>query len=168
MSDLQSSAISGASGSLPVVNTATRLEQSGNTSVGSQSAESLQAVQSAGSSRSEVVGFASSSYSMQFEQSSQNERMAMLVMMLIQLLFGQNEDDQRESDPFMAMAGLMMLSSFSQSYQQVSYFESQSSQVSLSMTTENASAVQVTSYVQSSGDSVSGETPVGRNLDITG
>ena len=169
MSELQASGVStAASGASAgaIGNTRPTDATSGEAKAG----QSIQIGQSGqtSSSRSEVVSqFSSSSF--RFEQVAQNDKLAMLVAMLIQyLLEGREDDNKNKRDPFAGLAGLMMLDAMGGSAGRMTYIESQSSQVSMSMTTTNASAVQATAYGQASGDATSGGAPTGGSLNVVG
>jgi len=91
--------------------------------------------------------------SMSIEQTQANEKLAMLVMLLIQMLFSQKDDDKDEKDPFVGLAAMMLLSTLGGGSERMSYIESNTSQVAYSSTTTSVSAVQASAYGQGAAPS---------------
>jgi hypothetical protein len=106
--------------------------------------------------------------SMSVEQTDANEKLAMLVMLLIQMLFSQKDEDEDEKDPFVGLAAMMLMSSLGGGSERMSYIESNTSQAAYSSTTTNVSAVQASAYGQGAAPSLDGTTGLGVNLDIQG
>lgn len=120
------------------------------------------------SSMTERLSLSSSSMSLSVEQTAANDKLAMLVMLLVQLLFGQKDKAKEEKDPFVGLAAMMLLSSLSGGAERMSYIESNTSQVAYASTTSNVSAVQASAYGQGAAPSLDGTTGLGGNLDIQG
>ncbi len=106
--------------------------------------------------------------SLSVEQTDANEKLAMLVMLLIQMLFSQKDDDEEKQDPFVGLAAMMLMSSLGGGSERMSYIESNTSQVAYSSTTSNVSAVQASAYGQGTSASLDGTTGLGGNLDVQG
>ncbi len=106
--------------------------------------------------------------SLSVEQTDPNDKLAMLVMLLIQMLFSKDDEDEDKKDPFVGLAAMMLMSSMGGGSERMSYIESNTSQVAYSSTTSNVSAVQASAYGQGAASPLDGTTGLGGNLDVQG
>lgn len=146
-----------------------RRDQVANSTSGS-SAAAVSAQSISGSSYSLDISqsqgaFLSSSVSQGLSKADQ--RVMMLILALIQILFGSGDEDSRKRDGALALAGALLLGGGQQS-EQSTYFEYSDFHYSESYSEFQATSVQAASYEQLSSASANAAPASGTNLNVTG
>ncbi len=100
--------------------------------------------------------------------SQADQRMMMLILALIEILFGSGDDDSRKRNAALGLASALLQSGQSQQSQQFTYLEMSDFQYSESYTEFQATSVQAASYGQISSASANAAPTSGTNLNVTG
>jgi hypothetical protein len=100
--------------------------------------------------------------------SQADQRVMMLIMALIQILFGSRDDDSRQRDAALGLIAGLLQSGHSQQSQQFTYLEYNQLQYSESYSEFQATSVQAASYDQLSSATANPLPTSGSNLNISG
>ena len=100
--------------------------------------------------------------------SEADQRVMMLIMALIQILFGGDDEESRKRDGALALMGALLLGSGSQQNEQFTYFEYSDFQYSESYSEFQATSIQAASYEQLSSATGNASPASGGQLDIAG
>jgi hypothetical protein len=100
--------------------------------------------------------------------SQADQRVMMLIMALIQILFGSRDDDPRQRDAALGLIAGLLQSGQSQQSQQFTYLEYNQIQYSESYSEFQATSVQAASYDQLSSATANPLPTSGSNLNVSG
>lgn len=100
--------------------------------------------------------------------SEADQRVMMLILALIQILFGSDDDDSKKRNAALGLAAALMQSGQSQQSQEFTYLEMSDFQYSESYSEFQASSAQAASYGQVASTSAGASSASGANLNVTG
>ena len=157
-----SPATSAASRKAPVGNGGQSTQQADSTTTGSTTTSASI------SNTTQSYNFTSSSSAVR-ESSDFNQKMAALILALMEIILGLKDKDDEDKKALVGLAGLLAFTGEKQwvgEYQSMSL--NQSSQVTQVSTTTNATAVQAGAYSRASGAADTSSPSVGGQLNVTG